>query len=112
QAQGITTQLQQYRPYPQFTDVQIQFPSNGRSNYYAALVRAEKRFSHGLSFGGNYTYSRYFGNISQPGQALGNGVGSLVYQDYYNPDADYGPTADDITHRPNVRWVYELPFGT
>src|SRR2546425_717641 len=55
-AQGITTQLQQYRPYPQFTDVLIQFPSNGLSDYYAVLVRADKRFSGGLSFGANYTF--------------------------------------------------------
>src|SRR5437867_2659015 len=113
QAQGITTQLQQYRPFPQFTDVQIQFPSNGLSDYYALLVRADKRFSHGLSFGANYTWSSYRGNISQPGLALGNGVGSLIYQDYYstNPRADYGPTADDVPHRLNFHWIYELPFG-
>src|SRR5204863_17921 len=93
QARGVTTQLQQYRPFPQFTDVLIQFPANGLSDYYAALVRADKRFSHGLSFGANYTWSRYLGNITQPGQALGNGVGSLIYQDYYtnNPRANFAP---------------------
>jgi hypothetical protein len=114
QAQGIATQLQQYRPFPQFTDVLIQFPTNGVSDYYAALVRADKRFSHGLSFGANYTWSTYLGNITQPGLALGNGVGSLVYQDYYtsNPRANYGPTADDIEQRLNLHWIYELPFGT
>jgi hypothetical protein len=114
QAQGITTQLQQYRPFPQFTDVQIQFPTNGESDYYAVLVRAAKRFSHGLSFGANYTWSRYLGNITQPGLALGNGVGNLIYQDSYtsNPRANYGPTADDIEHRLNFHWIYELPFGT
>jgi len=113
QARGVTTQLQQYRPFPQFTDVLIQFPTNGLSDYYALLVRADKRFSHGLSFGANYTWSKYFGNITQPGLALGNGVGSLVYQDYYssNPRANYGPTADDIEHRLNFHWIYELPFG-
>ncbi|PYQ84393.1 MAG: hypothetical protein DMG02_31315 [Acidobacteria bacterium] len=114
QAQGITTQLQQYRPFPQFTDVLIQFPTNGLSDYYALLVRADKRFSHGLSFGANYTWSSYLGNITQPGTALGNGVGSLIYQDYYstNPRANYGPTADDIPQRLNFHWIYELPFGT
>src|SRR5207245_2603888 len=74
QAQGITTNLQQYRPFPQFTDVQIQFPTNGLSDYYAGLVRVDKRFSHGLSLGANYTHATYLGNISEPGQALGNGV--------------------------------------
>src|SRR5207249_9605284 len=92
QSQGITTQLQQYRPFPQFTDVQIQFPTNGLSDYWALLIRADKRFSRGLSFGANYTWSSYLGNITQPGAALGNGVGSLVYQDYYtsDPRTNYG----------------------
>jgi hypothetical protein len=114
QAQGITTALQQYRPFPQFTDVQIQFPTNGVSNYYALLLRADKRFSRGLSFGANYTWSKYLGNIDEPGTALGNGVGSLIYQDAYssNKRANYGPTADDVVHRLNFHWIYELPFGT
>src|SRR5207247_2557273 len=114
QAQGITTQLQRYRPFPQFTDVLIQFPTNGESNYYAGLARVDKRFSHGLSFGANYTWSKYLGNITQPGAALGNGVGNLIYQDSYtsNPRANYGRTADDIEQRLNFHWTYELPFGT
>src|SRR5207253_3195134 len=88
--------------------------TNALSDYYALLVRADKRFSHGLSFGANYTWSSYLGNITQPGTALGNGVGSLIYQDYYstNPRANYGPTADDIPQRLNFHWIYELPFGT
>src|SRR5205085_4784322 len=88
----------------------IQFPTLGISNYYAGLIRVEKRYSNGLNFGANYTWSKYLGNISQPGQTEGNNAG--IYSNYYNRRADYGPTSNDIAHRATFHWVYELPFGT
>jgi hypothetical protein len=97
------------RPFPQFTDVQIQNPTLGISNYYAGLVRIEKRYSHGLSFGANYTWSKYLGNVNSTGTSEGNDTGT--YSNYYNRRADYGPTANDIAHRVNFHWIYELPFG-
>jgi Carboxypeptidase regulatory-like domain/TonB-dependent Receptor Plug Domain len=101
---------QKDRPFPQFTDVAIQFPTIGVSNYYAGMVRIQKRYSRGLSFGVNYTWSKYLGNISTPGSSEGNGAG--IYSNYYNRRADYGPTSNDIAHRMNFHWIYELPFGT
>src|SRR5439155_17003274 len=69
----------------------------------------EKRYSRGLSFGGNYTWSKYLGDVNMPGTAEGNDAGT--YSNYYNRRADYGPTANDIAHRVNFHWIYELPFG-
>jgi hypothetical protein len=100
---------QKDRPFPQFTDVQIQNPTLGISSYYAAMVRIEKRYSRGLSFGANYTWSKYLGNVNMTGAAEGNDAGT--YSNYYNRRADYGPTANDIAHRLNFHWIYELPFG-
>jgi hypothetical protein len=100
---------QKDRPYPQFTDVAIQNPTLGISNYYAGMVRIEKRYSHGLSFGANYTWSKYLGDVNMPGSSEGNDAGT--YSNYYNRRADYGPTANDIAHRVNFHWIYELPFG-
>ncbi len=101
---------QKDRPFPQFTDVQINFPTLGYSNYYAGMIRVERRYSKGLSFGGTYTWSKYLGNDSMGGDTLGNGSG--IYSDLYNRRADYGPVADDVVHRANFHWLYELPFGT
>ena len=101
---------QKDRPFPQFTDVAIQYPTLGASSYYAGMIRVEKRYSRGLSFGANYAWSKYLGNISTPGSSEGNGAG--IYSDYYNRRADYGPTSNDIGHRLNFHWIYELPFGT
>ena len=107
---SATHSSQKDRPYPQFTNVTIQNPTLGVSNYYAGMVKIEKRYSHGLNFGANYTWSKYLGNISQPGASEGNDAGT--YSDYYNRKADYGPSANDVTHRVNFHWLYEFPFGT
>jgi hypothetical protein len=106
---GPTHSSQKDRPFPQFTNVSIQNPTLGVSNYYAGMVRVEKRFSHGLNFGANYTWSKYLGNVNSPGTAEGNDAGT--YSDLYNRRLDYGPTANDINHRVNGHFVYELPFG-
>lgn len=100
---------QRDRPFPQFTGVAIQNPTLGVSNYYAGMLRVEKRYSRGLSFGANYTWSKYLGNVNMTGASEGNDAGT--YSNYYNRRADYGPTANDIAHRLNFHWIYELPFG-
>jgi hypothetical protein len=101
---------QKDRPFPQFTDVAIQNPTLGISNYYAGMVRIQKHYSRGLSFGASYTWSKYLGDVNMPGSSEGNDAGT--YSNYYNRRADYGPTANDIAHRVNLHWIYELPFGT
>jgi hypothetical protein len=106
---GPQHSAQKDRPFPQFTDVQIQNPTLGGSSYYAGMVKIEKRYSRGLSFGANYTWSKYLGDVNMSGAADGNDTGT--YSNYYNRRADYGPTANDITHRLNFHWIYELPFG-
>ena len=100
---------QVYRPYPQFSNVSIQSPTLGVSNYYAGLVRIEKRYSFGLNFGANYTWSKLLGNLNDVGAAFGNENGP--YQDYYNRRADYGALSNDIRHRVSLNSFYELPFG-
>ena len=103
------TALQAYRPYPQFSNVSIQSPTIGISNYYAGLIRIEKRYSFGLNFGANYTWSKLLGNLNDVGAAFGAENGP--YSNYYNRRADYGPQSNDITHRVVLNTVYELPFG-
>jgi hypothetical protein len=100
---------QAYRPYPQFSNVSIQSPTIGYSNYYAGLVRIEKRYSYGLNFGANYTWSKLLGNLNDVGAALGNENGP--YSNYYNRRADYGPLSNDVTHRITLNTFYELSFG-
>jgi hypothetical protein len=108
---GPKCDTQVCRPYPQFTNVSIQNPILGDSRYIAGMVRIEKRFSHGLNFGVNYTYSQFLSNINDVGTSLGANNGG-PFSNYYNRRADWGPFPDDVRQRAVFNWVYELPFGT
>jgi hypothetical protein len=107
---GPKASTQAARPYPQFTNVSIQNATLGDSKYFAGMVKIQKRFSHGLNFGVNYTWSHFLGDINDPGTDLGNENGP--FSNYYNRRADWGPNANDIRHRASISWLYELPFGT
>ena len=93
----------------QFNQVTVIAPPIGVSNYYAGLLRFQKRYSHGLSIGANYTFSKFLANISNPGSSLGDNAGP--YSNLYDRRSDYGPEENDIRHHFTFNAVYELPFG-
>jgi len=95
------------RPFPQFNNVTINFPTMGVNNYHAGVLRVEKRLSHGLNFLGAYTWARNIGNVDETA-----GFGdNQIYQDYYNRRLDKGPSTIDIVHRFVWSSVYDLPVG-
>ncbi len=96
------------RPFPQFSDVQIESPSIGVMNYHAMIARLQRRFSGGFNLLATYTWSKALGNTTSL-QGLGD-VGSS-YSNYYNRRADYGPTDNDIRHRLTWSSVYQIPYG-
>jgi hypothetical protein len=106
---GPNCDTQACRPYPQFSGVSILAPTLGVSNYYAGILRAEKRFAGGLSFLATYTYSKFLLNTNDGGSTLGSEGG--LYSNYYNRAADYGPSGNDIRSRFTFSEVYQLPFG-
>ena len=108
---GAQHESQNDRPFPQFSNVSVISPSLAFSNYFAGLVRLEKRFSNGYSVGASYTYSRFLDNCDHnAAPTLGDDGG--CYSNLYDRAADYGPAADDIRHYLVFNWVYELPFGS
>jgi hypothetical protein len=90
----------------QFAD-NIYITNLGKSRYDALLVSLSKRFSQGLSFDINYTYSHSKDNNSSVANTV---IGGLV-QDVLNPDVGYGPSDFDIRHLANANFIWELPFG-
>lgn len=106
---GPTHQSQRDRPFPQFSNVTIQGPTLGMSNYYGGLARIEKRFSHGFNLNASYTYAKFLENTNDTGTTAGRDTGP--YSDYYNRRQDYGPSANDIRNRLSLSSIYEMPFG-
>jgi hypothetical protein len=101
------TPTQADRPYPQFSNVNLQGPTFGDARYYAGVARLERRFANGYSILGTYTWARAFNNYTDGG-SLGADIG---FSDFYNRRADWGPTGNDIRHRFTMTSVYDIPVG-
>ncbi len=101
---------QRDRPFPQFNGVTLLAPSLGVSSYHAGILRVQKRFSDGLSFNANYTWSKFLNNTDEGGSTIG--AEGNPYSNYYNRRADWGRSENDIPHRLSFSAVYDLPFGT
>jgi hypothetical protein len=83
-------------PYPEFTGV-TSTDGSGFSWYHALSVRAEKRFSHGLTLQANYTWSKFMEADSRL-----NGIESPL---------QHSISASDRPQQFSPNGIYELPFG-
>jgi hypothetical protein len=86
-------------PYLQMVD---QSQNNGYSNYNSLQSTLTKRFSHGLSFTGGYTYGHGLDNGSL------NRFGNLP-QNSLNPKAEYDSGDSDVRHRFTLTASYVIP---
>ncbi len=85
---------------------------NARGNYYGSNYNAlqasvRKRFSHGLSLLGSYTYSKALDELSDAFRQKNGGTSTTDVENLRN---DYGPADFDIRHRIVVSFNYDLPF--
>jgi Carboxypeptidase regulatory-like domain/TonB dependent receptor len=100
--------------YPQFDGDFEGLPLLAASSWYhGLLVRFQKRPTHGLSFEGNYTYSKATDYSSYGANSFiffgGSGLGSP--QDLNNLKAEHSIGANDTRNRFVLAAVYDLPFG-
>ena len=83
--------------------------NDAKSNYNALEIELRRRFSHGLQFQADYTWSKAMGDAVD---AQGNNQSDLVSRlTLRNPKADYRRSGQDQTQRFVANGVYELPFG-
>ncbi|HTH37974.1 MAG TPA: TonB-dependent receptor, partial [Pyrinomonadaceae bacterium] len=82
------------------------FLNDGRYRYDSLQTEIRKRFSDGLYFQANYTYSKNLTNAIGTSQALFE-----PYLDNANQDWDYQRADFDTTHAFNINAIYQLPFG-
>ena len=96
------------RPYPQFSAISgVTF--NGRSGYNALQVGVKRPMGHGFSMLLNYAYGHSLDTGTGEG---GNGMlRTEIWQNAYNPQANYGNSVSDIRNLFNGAIVYQLPFG-
>ena len=96
------------RPFPQFGNVTLLTPMWGNSSYHALNVKVEKRFSHGLNFLANYTFSKFIDDVAAGFEV---GVVSGGIQNLYNRRAEKSLSGNDVRNRLVWSSVYELPIG-
>jgi len=96
------------RPLPQLDGFIGWFRSAGQSNYNSLQLRAEKRFSHGLTFLASYTWAHALDIASNADLGAQNGGDFRYFKD---PQAEYGNSDFDIRHRFVFSYLYELPIG-
>jgi hypothetical protein len=87
-------------------------PHSAQSNYHAAMLRVEKRYSSGSSFLSSYTWSKAITNAPQFRNAGGaDGSENSPAQDAFNLQAERGLASFHLKHRWVNSAVYSLPFG-
>jgi hypothetical protein len=100
------------RPYPQYDGNFEGLPKLIATSWYNSLqVRFQKRASHGVSFEGNYTYSKSEDNSSAGRNAW---IGNLQFDNPQlldNLKAEWGVSSNDATHRLTAGVIVDLPFG-
>jgi hypothetical protein len=96
------------RPFPQFSNVSIIAADIGKSNYHGVNFGVEKRYSNGLQFKGNYTYSKFIDNIDSRNE-LAAYPGTNSFTNYYSQSSDRGLSGNDIRHRFIFSSIYALP---
>jgi hypothetical protein len=80
---------------------------NGASYRYDALqVELRRRFSEGLYFQANYTFSKNLTDAIGTSQQLQD-----TFLDLNRPELEKARADWDVTHVLNVNSIYELPFG-
>jgi carboxypeptidase family protein len=77
---------------------------SGSSTYNALQLELRKRFSHGLTVNGNYTWSHALTNEF-------TNSGAIQPHTLRNEGMDKGPSPWDIRHSFKVSYTYDLPFG-
>lgn len=82
-----------------------------RSLGNALVLGVRRRTRNGLTLQGSYTYAH--SNDTWSGQQgssdFENGAGSAT--DWWDPDAEYGPSNFDVRHSLAINAVYDLPWG-
>jgi hypothetical protein len=83
--------------------------NDSMSNYHALQVELRRRFSSGLQFQADYTFSKA---LTDAADAQGNNQSDLVsFRTLRNKKLDYRRANFDQTHRFVANGIYELPFG-
>ncbi|MGI4831822.1 MAG: carboxypeptidase regulatory-like domain-containing protein, partial [Janthinobacterium lividum] len=108
-SQPTIARNQLLRPFPQYTGVTSFRKPTADSDYRAITFKLQKNFSQGFSVLVSYTGSKTMDNAASGVTFIGQA--SSTYINQYNPEAEYGLSAEDQSSILVGDFLYELPFG-
>ena len=83
--------------------------NDSMSNYHSLQVEVRRRFSAGLMFQADYTFSKA---LTDAPDAQGNNQSTLEnFRTFRNKRLDYRRSNDDQAHRFVANGIYDIPFG-
>ncbi len=107
---AVAAQAKLDTAFPQFTNVQELADDSGQSNYNGLNIGVQKRYSRGLQYQANYTWSKSIDN--QNGEAnLAGYPGTDTFTNYYDRRDRFGYSSNDLRNRLIGNVLYELPVG-
>lgn len=84
---------------------EVDYKTSGGCDHYDSMqATLNRRFSKGLTLGGQYTWGHSIGNTAGSNEAR-------TAQDPYDFSADRGDNNFDVRHSLNLSALYQLPFG-
>ena len=101
-------EFRQIFPYPNLAAVGI-LESRAAANYHALTTRLERRYSNGLTFLMNYTFSKTLTDVDASTVGVAIGAGSFGANTIRNLKDNKGPAVFDRPHQLNLSAVYEPP---
>ncbi len=96
---------QNRRIRPRFNNVRNSDP-NFNSNYNALTLKAEKRYTQGLTLLSSFTWSHNLDAVQERWTAQGSGMATP-----HNVSLEYGNSDLDRRLAYNLSWFYEIPLG-
>jgi hypothetical protein len=94
------------RPIPQLSQIgDIRW--NGWATYHAMTLSAKRRFTNGLMFDANWTWSHSIDDASDPGATLNE---TNLAQNVYDLGAEKATSSFDHRHRFVVSFIYQFPL--
>jgi hypothetical protein len=98
------------RPFPQYNGQSITSPMNRSSIYHSAQVKVEKRFNHGGSVLGAYTWAKLISDTDTLTAWL-EPNGGLAVQNFNNLALERSLANYDVAHRLVVSYILDMPVG-
>jgi hypothetical protein len=102
------------KPYPRFQNVATYRHNSGTTNYNAIEVKAEQRFSRGISFLFAYTHSKLIDDASSVFSSTvlsSPNTSSLIAADTFRPYLERDSSSGDMPNVTSFSGIYDLPTG-